>query len=316
MKIGIALSGGGAKGFAHIGVLSALERAGIEFDAVSGTSMGAFVGAFYAADRLEDLKRASVAIKFRDVPLLLSPTLSKKGFMSGNKIINFLKKSLDREKIEDLSKRFATVCVDLNSGEVVTFTEGDLVSAVRSSIAIPGLFTPVALGDKLLVDGGILEPLPVREVRELGSDFVVGVDLITGSIDQPAAHIKSDNSNSIMVNSDFNSIYELVKSYAGGGKKRLIVERNSRNVFDRLSVISILQRSILLNQKELIEHVLERFPVDFLIRPDLSGVGVSDFHRAGHIIEIGENEAEKIKKKLKAAISKFRRRKSVKSSRI
>jgi NTE family protein len=304
MKLGIALSGGGAKGFAHIGVLSALEKAGIEFSAVSGTSMGAFVGAFYAADKLGDLQQGAVGIKFRDIPLLLSPTLSKKGFMSGKKIIKFLKGSLANEKIEELSKKYAAVCADLNNGEIVTFTEGDLISAVRASIAISGLFIAVVFNNKLLVDGGILEPLPVRAVRELGSDFVVGVDVISGSIGHRGVHRKKNNLNSMRVDSVFNSIYEIIKSLAKSDKNKLMDEKNIKYVFDKLSVASILKRSILLNQKQLVSHVLERFPVEFLIRPDLTGVGVSDFHRAEHIIEIGKNEAEKIKKELKDMISK------------
>lgn len=314
MKLGIALSGGGAKGFAHIGVLSVLEKAGIEFNAVSGTSMGAFVGAFYAADKLGDLQQGAVGIKLRDIPLLLSPTLSKKGFMTGKKIIRFLKKSLEKEKIEELSKKYAAVCADLNNGEVVTFTEGDLISAVRASIAIPGLFIPVVLNNKLLVDGGILEPLPVRAVRELGSDFVVGVDVITGSIDRPGLHGKRNDSDSMNVDSGLNSIYEIIKSFAKTDKNKLINEKDIKYVFDKLSVVSILKRSILLNQKQLISHVLERFPVDFLIRPDLTGVGVSDFHRAEQIIEIGKNEAEKIKKELKDIINQFHLKRSSGSS--
>lgn len=296
MKLGIALSGGGAKGFAHIGVLSVLEKAGIEFSAVSGTSMGAFVGAFYAANKLWDLQRGAVGIKFRDIPLLLSPTLSKKGFMSGKKIIRFLRESLEKEKIEELSKKYAAVCADLNNGEVVTFTEGDLISAVRASIAIPGLFIPVVFNNRVVVDGGILEPLPVRAVRELGSDFVVGVDVITGSIDYPGVHRKKNDSDSMGVDSAFNSIYERIKSFAKTDKNKSIDEKDIKHIFDKLSVVSILKRSILINQKQLISHILERFPVDFLIRPDLTGVGVSDFHRAEQIIEIGKNEAEKIKK--------------------
>lgn len=314
MKLGIALSGGGAKGFAHIGVLSVLQNAGIEFSAVSGTSMGAFVGAFYAADKLGDLQQGAVGIKLRDIPLLLSPTLSKKGFMSGKKIIKFLKESLEKEKIEELNKKYAAVCVDLNNGEVVTFTDGDLISAVRASIAIPGLFIPVVFNNRLLVDGGILEPLPVQAVRELGSDFVVGVDVITGSIDHSIVHKKKNNSDSARVNSGFNSIFEITKSFAKTDKNKLIDEKNIKYVFDKLSVASILKRSILLNQKQLISHVLERFPVDFLIRPDLTGVGVSDFHRAEHIIEIGKSEAEKIKKELKDIISKVHLKKSFSSS--
>ena len=314
MKLGIALSGGGAKGFAHIGVLSVLEKAGIEFSAVSGTSMGAFVGAFYAADKLGDLQQGAVGIKLRDIPLLLSPTLSKKGFMTGKKIIRFLKESLGKEKIEELSKKYAAVCADLNNGEVVTFTEGDLISAVRASIAIPGLFIPVVFNNKLLVDGGILEPLPVRAVRELGSDFVVGVDVITGSIDHPGGHRKRNDSDSMNVDSGLSSIYEIIKSFAKTDKNKLINEKDIKYVFDKLSVVSILKRSILLNQKQLISHVLERFPVDFLIRPDLTGVGVSDFHRAEHIIEIGKNEAEKIEMELKDIINQFHLKRSSGSS--
>jgi NTE family protein len=314
MKLGIALSGGGAKGFAHIGVLSVLEKAGIDFSAVSGTSMGAFVGAFYAADKLGDLQQGAVGIKLRDIPLLLSPTLSKKGFMTGKKIIRFLKKSLEKEKIEELSKKYAAVCADLNNGEVITFTEGDLISAVRASIAIPGLFIPVVLNNKLLVDGGILEPLPVRAVRELGSDFVVGVDVITGSIDRPGVHRKRNDSDSMNVDSGLSSIYEINKSFAKTDKNKSIDEKDIKHIFDKLSVVSILKRSILINQKQLISHVLERFPVDFLIRPDLTGVGVSDFHRAEHIIEIGKNEAEKIKKGLKDIINQFHLKRSSGSS--
>jgi NTE family protein len=304
MKLGIALSGGGAKGFAHIGVLSVLEKAGIEFSAVSGTSMGAFVGAFYAADKLGELQQGAVGIKLRGLPLLLSPTLSKKGFVSGKKILKFLKESLEKEKIEELSKGYAAVCADLINGDVITFTEGDLISAVRASIAIPGLFVPVLFNNKLLVDGGILEPLPVRAARELGSDFVVGVDVITGSIDYPGVHRKKNDLDSMSVDSGLNSEYETVKSIEKTEENRLIEEEDIKYAFDSLSVFSVLKRTILLNQKQLISHVLERFPVDFLITPDLRGVGVSDFHRAGHIIEIGKNEAEKVKNELKDIISR------------
>ncbi len=304
MKLGIALSGGGAKGFAHIGVLSVLEKAGIEFSAVSGTSMGALVGAFYAANKLGDLQQGAVGIKLRGIPLLLSPTLSKKGFVSGKKILKFLKESLESEKIEELSRRYAAICADLINGDVVTFTEGDVISAVRASIAIPGLFVPVLFNDKLLVDGGILEPLPVRAARELGSDFVVGVDVITGSIDNPGVHRKKNDSDSMSADSGLDSRYATIKSIEKTEENKLMGEEDIKYAFDSLSVFSILKRTILLNQKKLISHVLERFPVDFLITPDLRGVGVSDFHRAEHIIEIGKNEAEKIKNELKDIISR------------
>ncbi len=304
MRLGIALSGGGAKGFAHIGVLSVLKEAGIEFSAVSGTSMGAYVGAFYAAGKLGYLQQGAVGIRLRDVPLLLTPTVSKKGFMSGKKILRFLKESLEKEKIEELGKRFAAVCADLVNGEVVTFTEGDLLSAVRASIAIPGLFVPVLYNGRLLIDGGILEPLPVRAVRELGSDFVVAVDVITGSIGDAGIHETKTNPESTGVDSTLNSSTENIKSFAECDENKSIDEKNIKHIFDKLNVVSILKRVTLLNQRQLIRHILERFPVDFLIRPDVTTVGVPDFHRAEHIIEIGKAEGERIKNELRDMISK------------
>lgn len=224
--------------------------------------------------------------------------------MSGKKIIRFLKECVGNEKIEDLSRRYAAVCADLNNGEVVIFTAGNLMSAVRASIAIPGLFTPVFLDNRLLVDGGILEPLPVRAVRELGADFVVAVDAITGSIDDPRVRRKNNESASKGADSGLNSTYDTLRFFGKGNKNRS-ADRHESGEADKLGALSVLKRSVLLNQRQLISHILARYPVDFLIRPDLAGVGVSDFHRAEKIIEIGRDEAEKIIGQLKDAIRVF-----------
>lgn len=179
MKTGIALGGGGAKGFAHIGVLGAFSAAGIEFDMVSGTSIGALVGAVYAAGKLPHLEDISLRYRFKDIPFLLGPTWPARGLFSGNYVERLLNKIVNIEKIEDLGKPFAAVAVDVNRAETVTFTSGSLCTAVHASMAIPGLFTPVLLGDKLLVDGGVLEPVPVKVLKELGADIVVAVDLLS-----------------------------------------------------------------------------------------------------------------------------------------
>lgn len=179
MKLGLALGGGGAKGFAHLGILEVLTEAGIEFDVVAGTSIGAFIGAVYLSDRLDDLSQYAVGIGIADIPFLLGPTWPKGGLFSGN----FLEKLLDQyvvaKNIEDLKKPFAVVCVDLNKGEVVTFKDGNLKRSVKASTSIPGLFKPVLFEDKLLVDGGVLESVPDRAARELGADFIVAVDLLS-----------------------------------------------------------------------------------------------------------------------------------------
>ncbi|NIP38156.1 MAG: patatin family protein [Candidatus Dadabacteria bacterium] len=181
MKLGIALGGGGAKGYAHIGVLKTFNKHGIEFDVISGTSVGAFVGAVYASGSLDKLEEIATRFSIIDIPLLLSPTLSKQGFFSGKKIEKILNEIIPESKIQDLPKPFSAVCVDLNKPRIVTLSKGNLVNAVRASIAIPGLFTPIKSGKQLLVDGGVLEPVPVEAARKMGADILVAVDLLSKS---------------------------------------------------------------------------------------------------------------------------------------
>ncbi len=172
MKIGIALGGGGAKGFALIGILEALDEAGVEAEIVAGTSIGALVGAAYAANKLPELKQRATTLSFLNVVKILSPTISRSGFCSGRGVESLLKEFIDIENIEDLPKPFATLSTALETGELITATNGNLIKAVRSSIAIPGLFTPVLSNEKTLVD-----PVPVEACRSLGADFVIAVDL-------------------------------------------------------------------------------------------------------------------------------------------
>jgi NTE family protein len=179
MKLGLALGGGGAKGFAHLGILEVLTEAGIEFDIVAGTSIGAFIGAVYVSDKLEELKNYAVNIGITDIPFLLGPTWPQGGLFSGKVLGKLIDEYIHIENIEDLKKPFATVCIDLNSGEVVTFTEGNLKRAVRASTSIPGLFKPVLFEGKLLVDGGVLESVPDQAARDLGADFIVAIDLLS-----------------------------------------------------------------------------------------------------------------------------------------
>ncbi len=182
MRLGIALGGGGAKGYAHIGVLKAFNELGIEFDVISGTSVGALVGAVYASGSLDKLEEIATKFSVIDIPLLLSPTISKQGFFSGKKIEQILNEIIPESKIQDLPKPFSAVCVDLNKPEIVTLNKGNLINAVRASISIPAIFTPIKSGKQLLVDGGVLEPVPVEAARNMGADIVVAVDLLSKSM--------------------------------------------------------------------------------------------------------------------------------------
>ncbi len=179
MKLGLALGGGGAKGFAHLGVLEVLSEAGIEFDVVSGTSIGALIGAVYVSGNMGNLKDFATNLSMTDLPFMLGPTWPKGGLFSGNYIEELVDKFVDVENVEDLQKPFAAVSVDLNKAEVVTFKSGNLKRAIRASTSIPGVFKPVIYEDKILVDGGVLESVPLDAVRTLGADFIVAVDLLS-----------------------------------------------------------------------------------------------------------------------------------------
>lgn len=179
MKLGLALGGGGAKGFAHLGILQVLSEAGIEFDVVAGTSIGALIGAVYVSGNLDSLEKFATNIAMTDLPFMLKPTWPRGGLLSATYVEELVDKFVQVEDIEDLKKPFAAVSVDLNKAQVITFSKGDLKRAIRASTSIPGVFKPVYYEDKILVDGGILESVPLDAVRNLGADFIVAVDLLS-----------------------------------------------------------------------------------------------------------------------------------------
>ncbi|MBC7249968.1 MAG: patatin-like phospholipase family protein [Anaerolineae bacterium] len=182
-RIGLALSGGAVRGSAHLGVLEVLEREGIRPDCVAGASAGALVGAAYCAGiPLADLKRLALRLQWSDVSRITKPGL---GFFSGQPLEEFVERVIGGLSFEELSIPFAAVAVDVLSGELVVLREGPIAPAVRASCAIPIVFTPVPLGDKLLIDGGVLNNVPVSVVRDMGADYVIAVDLVP-PVERPA----------------------------------------------------------------------------------------------------------------------------------
>jgi NTE family protein len=174
IKIGLALGGGSARGFAHIGVLKVLEEAGIKADYLAGCSIGALVGAFYASGgKIKMLERFSRAVDRRN---WVDLTFSRMGFINGKKIEEILYLMTRRSTFADLKIPLAVVAVDLYSGQKVVLKEGLVSRAVRASISIPGYFVPVEMEGMLLVDGGVLDRVPAGVVRQMGAEFVIAVD--------------------------------------------------------------------------------------------------------------------------------------------
>ncbi|MFC0558720.1 patatin-like phospholipase family protein [Halalkalibacter alkalisediminis] len=174
-KIGLALGSGGARGFAHIGVLKALEKEAIPIDYIAGSSMGALVGSLYGVGQSPaNLERFATLFRRKYFIDFIVPKL---GFIAGQKAKEVIRLLAKGKKLEELNPPVAIVATDIKNGERVVLTEGDVATAVRASIAIPGIFVPEKVGDRLLVDGGVIDRVPVSVVKEMGADVTIAVDV-------------------------------------------------------------------------------------------------------------------------------------------
>jgi NTE family protein len=176
LRIGLALGSGAARGWAHIGVIRELERNAIVPDVVCGTSIGSLIGAAMASGELERLEKWVRSLKWQKVISYFDLTMSG-GLIKGEKLFAFFRENFRDRDIEDLDTPFGAIATELASGREIWLREGSLFEAVRASISLPGLFTPVERDDQLLVDGGLVNPIPVSMCRALGADVVIAVDL-------------------------------------------------------------------------------------------------------------------------------------------
>jgi NTE family protein len=182
-RIGLALGAGGARGFAHIGVLEVLEKHGLTPTFLSGSSMGSLVASLYACDLSPDMmEKLAVNLKRKHWLDLCVPGM---GFVTGEKLRQIVKLLTRGKNIEELSRPLSIVATDLVSGERVVFTQGPVYEAVRASVSIPGIFVPYKMGDRLLVDGGVVDRVPIELVRSMGADMIIGVDVSLAPSNSP-----------------------------------------------------------------------------------------------------------------------------------
>ena len=182
-RVGLALGSGGARGWAHLGVLQALREKGIEVDVVAGTSMGAVVGAFLAAGRENVLRELAQDLDWKRLrPFFWEVSLSRSGLTDGRKLLEEFRKMLGLREFRELDLPFRAVATDLHTGGEVVLSSGNLLQAVRASISIPGLFSPVLVGKRFLLDGGLVNPVPVSVARAMGAQTVVAVDVSQGIV--------------------------------------------------------------------------------------------------------------------------------------
>ncbi|MBI2312776.1 MAG: patatin-like phospholipase RssA [Betaproteobacteria bacterium] len=285
-KIGLALGSGSARGWAHIGVLRALDEAGIRPDIVCGTSIGALVGAAYADGDLDRLEQWVGGLTWKDVVGFLDFSLSG-GVIKGDRLIEFFRSNFVDKTISELPLPFAAVATDLENGREVWLREGLLADAVRASIALPGLFAPVRHDGRWLVDGGLVNPVPVSLCRAMGADLVIAVDL---NSDLLGRHLRREGPAPAGKPAKPNGLAEAVldRLQAGIASLGIAAPGHEKGV---PSVLEVMATSVNIMQVRITRSRLVGEPADVLIAPRLAHLGLMEFHRARTAIEAGRKAA-------------------------
>ena len=299
-KVGLALGSGSARGLAHIGVLRALEEADIGVDFIAGTSMGALIGAVYAAGKLDELEATFQTFDWKKTISFFDVVLPKSGLLDGAKVSALVREHVQSELIEALPKPFASVATDLVSGEEVAIDRGDVIDAVRASISVPGVFTPMRSNGRILVDGGLTNPVPASVARRMGADIVIAVDLNHAIVagknlkpllpqGRPAAKA---NGFSHRVESYRQAMQELKLRMLAREMPGAAQFASWASAEEPLpSIFEVLLASINIMETRITESRLRLDRPDILIRPPLGHIRFLQFDRADEIIEIGYRSA-------------------------
>jgi len=309
-KIGLALGSGAARGFAHIGVIKVLEANRIPISMVAGTSMGALIGALYAAGLSGDeLEEIACNVDFKTVAKLFMPTPSLSGLISGNRIAELLESLVGDVNIKSLKIPLAVVAVDIESAEEVVITEGSLIEAVRASISIPGIFTAANYQDRFLVDGGLLNPVPVDVVRDMGANFVIAVN-VPYPIRPKSVNIKiklahKDKRPVQIANSEsFNkNLSKFVNKKANLKQIRSKFNELIKGVledkkFTKPNIFKTIMVTIRIMENHIKQLQLSQHSPDVLIEPKVDVASSFDFRKAREIIKVGEQEARRAFRKI------------------
>ena len=288
LKTGLALGSGSARGWAHIGVIRALEEAGFKPDIICGTSIGALVGGAYAAGQLDRLENWVGGLNWKSVVGLLDLTLDG-GLVKGKVVTDFFRAHFEDRDIRELPRPFAAVATHLTSGREIWLQQGSLIDAIRASMAIPGLFTPAQRDGELLVDGALVNPVPVSLCRALGADIVIAVDL---NADRLGGYLSETHAAETALKTEPAG---RIDAMLGRIRSRLGWLRSGPPSSDDMpSVIDVLTGSINIMQVRITRSRLAGEPADILIRPQLSHMAFMDFHRAAPAIEEGRRAAEEV----------------------
>jgi NTE family protein len=291
-RIGLALGSGAARGWAHIGVIDTLAAAGIEADIVCGTSIGALVGVACASNAMSALKEFALGLNRRGMASLLDIRLTGGGILDGRRIVALMKKLGIDGDIEDCARPFATVATDLETGREVWFREGPVVDAVRASIALPGVLSPVRNDGRWLADGGMVNPVPVSVCRALGADIIIAVNLNGDAVARFDRGMEREAVDEASASPDF--IRRLIEQVPETWRTQAsaIVPKLLRPSSGAPGYFDVLINSLNVMQDQITRARLAGDPPHILLNPRLRAIGSFEFNRAAEAIAEGRASAE------------------------
>ena len=280
-NVALVLGSGGARGVAHIGVINELVSQGYNITSISGTSMGALVGGMYATGNLKTFEEWMCSLSKLDVFNLVDFTLSLNGLVKGNKILKEMKEMIPDRNIETLPIPFVAIATDIINGKEVVLNEGSLYDAIRASISIPTVFTPFNYNGLKLVDGGVLNPIPINQVKRHKDDILVVVNL--GSDKEYSAIDLKENNTDVdkKHNKYINKIQDTINN---------IIPENKA---DKIGYYNLLNKTTSLMIQKISELTLEKHKPDFLIEIPRDAFGTYEFYKSKEILELGVNETRK-----------------------
>jgi len=306
-KIGLALGSGSARGLAHVGVIRAIEDAGIQIDYIAGTSMGALIGAVHAAGKLDELENSFLGFDWKKTASFFDVVLPRSGLLDGAKVSALVRSHIHADDIEALPMVFAAVASDLISGEEVVICTGDIIEAVRASISVPGIFTPVRRNGQILVDGGLVNPVPVSAARAMGAEFVIAVDLnhqivngknlkpLLPAASQAAANAEDHpGPRSGWMDAYYQTMQNLKqKLLASDAPGRTQLLRWLAREEPLPSIFEVLLASINIMETSITQTRLHIDRPDLIIQPPLGHIRFLEFGRAEEIIAIGYEHTQR-----------------------
>jgi NTE family protein len=277
--ISLVLGSGGARGYAHIGVIKELEKHGCEIASISGSSMGALIGALYASGKLDEFEEWILTLDMFDVIKLLDFSFTGKGIIQGDKVFSIIEKIIGDVMIEDLPLPYTAVATDIIKQKEVWIQKGSLIDAVRASIAIPTIFTPKEIRDRQLIDGGLLNPLPIAPTVSDTTDMTIAVSLNAQTSKNYKVEIpKIEDEKKTKIQEMFFKMSQ---------KAEKLLSKDPVNKYDNMGMFDIMGKSIDIMQNAILECKMAGYSPDLIIGIPNNACGFYEFNRAYEMIELG-----------------------------